>query len=80
MNVLVSITIAEISAAIPDYPHPSSIATTLPVFLIDLTIVSLSNGLRDLRLITSQLTPSFYISDAASKACLTILEKATKVT
>lgn len=71
---------AQISEVIPFYGHPSSTATNLLVFLTDLMIVSLSNGLKDLKLMTSQLIPSFSNSLAASKEYFTIFAKATIVT
>ena len=48
---------AQISEPIPHYGHPSSTVTHLPVFLTDFTIASLSNGLIDLKFITSQEIP-----------------------
>jgi hypothetical protein len=76
----VSIIKAQTSDITPHYAHPSSIATNLLVFLTDLMIAARSNGLILLKFITSQLTPNFSISTAASNACLTIFEKATNVT
>ncbi|KAL2735091.1 hypothetical protein V1477_013347 [Vespula maculifrons] len=56
------------------------IGTSAPVTRItDCTIVSISNGLRERRLITSASIPFPASSLAASRACSTALECATKV-
>jgi len=69
-----------ISAPIPHWLHPSSTVTKWFVFLTLFIIVSVSNGLNDRRLMTSQLIPSYSSAFAAYNEYLTILEKATIVT
>lgn len=71
---------AAISAPTPQVGKPSSTVTNLLVFLTLLMIVSLSKGLIVLRLMTSQLIPSFASSYAACKEYLTFLEYPTRVT
>lgn len=80
LNAPLSIISAIISADIPDYGHPSSTHTNLPVFLTLSIIVSLSNGLSERKLTTSQLIPSLNNYSAALNENSTILENATIVT
>lgn len=51
-KALVSLMVAIIYAPIPENGNPSSTVTNLPVFLTLWTMVSLSNGLMVLRLMT----------------------------
>jgi len=71
---------AAISAPTPCWGHPSSTVTIRLVFFTLFTINSLSNGLMDLKLITSALMPYSFSFSAAYKEYLTILAKATIVT
>lgn len=64
---------AAISAPTPPYGHPSSTVTNLWVFLTELTMDYLSNGLIVLKLRTSQLIPYYSNLAAASKQCFTPL-------
>ena len=71
---------AAISAPIPHVGKPSSTVTNLLVFFTLLIIVSLSSGLIVLKLMTSQLIPSFASSYAAISEYFTFLEYPTSVT
>ena len=71
---------AAISAPTPQVGNPSSTVINLLVFFTLLIIVSLSKGLIVLKLITSQLMPSFASSYAAMSEYLTFLEYPTRVT
>lgn len=77
---LLSIMRAQISEPIPQVGQPCSTVTRWFVFTTDCSMVGVSRGRRDLRLITSHSMPWPASSLAASKANSTALECATNVT
>ncbi|KYM82067.1 hypothetical protein ALC53_07474 [Atta colombica] len=68
------------SAPMPHCGQPCSTVNRCFVFITDCMMVSMSNGLRERRLITSASIPFPASSLAASRASSTALECATNVT